>query len=69
MTIRFNPQGYKPTKKEQADNNIDNFEQRIGKALNYLNAGEITKNQFINEINVAHGNYKHNQRRIYNLED
>ena len=69
MTIRFKPQGYKPTKKEQADNNIDNFERRIGKALNYLNAGEITKDQFINEINVAHGNYKHNQRRIYNLEN
>lgn len=68
MTIRFNPQGYKPTKKEQLENNIDNFEQRIGKALNYLNAGEITKDQFINEINVTHGNYKHNQRRIYNLE-
>ena len=69
MTIRLNPRGYKPTKKEQLENNIDNFEQRIGKALNYLNAGEITKDQFINEINVTHGNYKHNQRRIYNSED
>ena len=68
MTIRFNPRGYKPTKKEQLENNIDNFEQRIGKALNYLNAGEITKDQFINEINVAHSNYKRNQRKIYNLE-
>ena len=69
MTIRLNPRGYKPTKKEQLENNIENFEQRIGKALNYLNAGEITKDQFINEINVTHGNYKHNQRRIYNSED
>ena len=68
MTIRLNPKGYKPTKKEQIESSVDNFEQRIGKALNYLNAGEITKDQFINEINVAHGNYKHNQRRIYNLE-
>ena len=68
MTIRLNQRGYKPTKKEQLENNIENFEQRIGKALNYLNAGEITKDQFINEINVTHGNYKHNQRRIYNLE-
>ena len=69
MTIRLNPKGYKPTKKEQIESGVDNFDQRIGKALNYLNAGEITKDQFINEINVAHGNYKHNQRRIYNSED
>lgn len=69
MTIRFNPQGYKPTKKERIEQNVENFEQKVGKALNYLNAGETTKDQFINEINVAHGNYKHNQRRIYNLED
>lgn len=69
MTIRLNPRGYKSTKKEQLENNIDNFEQRVGKALNYLNAGEITKDQFISDINVAHCNYKHNQRRIYNLED
>ena len=69
MTIRLNPRGYKPTKKEQLENNIDNFEQRIGKSLNYLNAGEITKDQFINEINVAHSNYKHNQRNIYKEED
>ena len=68
MTIRLNPRGYKPTKKEQLENNIENFEQRIGKALNYLNAGEITKDQFIHEINVAHSNYKHNQRRINELE-
>ena len=69
MTIRFNPQGYKPTKKERIEQEVSNFEQKIGKALNYLNAGEITKDQFINEINVAHSNFKHNQRRIYNLED
>ena len=69
MTIRINPRGYKPTKKEQIEHNIDTFEQKVGKALNYLNAGEITKDQFINEVNVAHSNYKHNQRRIYNLED
>lgn len=69
MTIRLNPKGYKPTKKEQLENNIDNFEQKVSKALNYLNAGEITKDQFIHEINVAHSNYKHNQRRIYELED
>ena len=69
MTIRLNPQGYKPTKKEQLENNIDNFEQRIGKALNYLNAGETTKDQFIHEINVAHSNYKHNQRNIYKEEN
>ena len=69
MTIRFNQQGYQPTKKERIEHNIDNFEQKVGKALNYLNAGEVTKDQFINEINVAHSNYKHNQRRIYNLED
>ena len=68
MTIRFNPQGYKPTKKERIEQEFSNFEQKVGKALNYLNAGEITKDQFVNEINVAHGNYKHNQRRIYNLE-
>lgn len=69
MTIRFNQRGYKPTKKEQIESSMDTFEQKVGKALNYFNAGEITKDQFINEINVAHGNYKHNQRRIYNLED
>lgn len=69
MTIRLNPKGYKPTKKEQIENNIDNFEQKVGKALNFLNAGETTKDQFINEIKVAHSNYKHNQRRINELED
>ncbi len=68
MTIRFNPKGYQPTKKERIEHNIDNFEQKVGKALNYLNAGETTKDQFINEINVAHSNYKRNQRKIYNLE-
>ena len=64
MTIRMNPQGYKPTKKEQADNNIDNFDQRIGKALDYLSAGFMNEKQFISEIKVAHSNYKHNQKRI-----
>ena len=69
MTIRLNPKGHKPTKREQIESSMDTFEQKIGKALNYLNAGEITKYQFINEVNVAHSNFKHNQRRIYNLED
>ena len=69
MTIRLNPGGYKPTKKEQIESSMDTFEQKIGKALNYLNAGEITKDQFISDINVAHSNFKHNQRRIYNLEE
>ena len=68
MTIRLNPRGYKPTKKERIEQNVENFEQKVGKALNYFNVGEITKDQFVNEINVAHSNYKHNQRRIYNLE-
>ena len=68
MTIRLNPKGYKPTKREQIESSVDTFEQKVGKALNYLNAGETTKDQFINEINVAHSNYKYNQRRIYNLE-
>ena len=52
MTIRFNPQGYKPTKKEQADNNIDNFDQCIEKALDYLSAGFTNERQFISEIKV-----------------
>lgn len=69
MTIRFNPKGYQPTKKERIEHNVDNFEQKVGKALNYLNAGEITQDQFINEIRVSHGNYKRNQRTIYNSED
>lgn len=68
MTIRLNPRGYKPTKKERIEQEVSNFEQKVGKALNYFNAGEITKDQFINEINVAHSNYKRNQRKIYNLE-
>ena len=69
MTINFNPQGYKPTKKEQIEHNIETFERKVGKALEYFNAGEVSEEQFISEIRVAHGNYKHNQRRIYNLED
>jgi len=69
MTIRFNQKGYQPTKKERIEHNMDNFDRKVGKALDHYNAGEITKDQFINEINVAHGNYKHNQRRIYNSED
>lgn len=68
MTIRFNPQGYKPSKRERIEHNMENFDRKVWKLLDYYNAGEITKDQFINEINVAHGNYKHNQRRIYNLE-
>ena len=69
MTIRFNPQGYKPAKKERIEYNMDTFDRKVGKALDYFNAGETTKDQFIHEINVAHSNYKHNQRRIYNSED
>ena len=69
MTIRLNPRGYKPTKKEQLENNIDNFDQRIEKALDYLSAGFTNQKQFISEIKVAHSNYKHNQKRIYELED
>ena len=69
MVNKFHKQGYKPSKKEQIEHSMDTFEQKVGKALNYLNAGETTKDQFINEINVAHSNYKHNQKRIYNLED
>lgn len=69
MTVRFNPKGYKPTKKERIEQEFSNFEQKVGKALNYLNAGETTENQFIHEINVAHSNYKRNQREIYNSED
>ena len=68
MTIRLNPRGYKPTKKEQLENNIDNFDQRIEKALDYLSAGFTNQKQFISEIKVAHSNYKHNQRRINELE-
>ena len=63
MTIRI-----KPTKKERIEHNFDNFDRKVGKLLDYYNAGEITKDQFISDINVAHSNYKHNQRRIYNLE-
>ena len=69
MTIRLNPQGYQPTKKERIEHNMDNFDRKVGKLLDYYNAGEITKDQFISDINVAHSNYKHNQRRIYNLEN
>ena len=69
MTIRLNPQGYQPTKKERIEQNIDNFDRKVGKALDHYNAGEISEEQFINEIRVSHGNFKHNQRRIYNLED
>ena len=64
MTIRL-----KPTKKERIEHNFENFDRKVGKLLDYYNAGEITKDQFISDINVAHSNYKHNQRRIYNLED
>ena len=69
MTIRFNPQGYKPTKKERIEHNFDNFDRKVGKLLDYYNAGEISEEQFISEIRLSHGNYKHNQRKIYNSED
>lgn len=69
MTIRINPKGYKPTKKERIEHSMDVFERKVGKALNYYNAGEVSEEQFINEIRVAHGNYKRNQRNIYNSED
>lgn len=69
MTIRFNPQGYKPTKKERITHNMDTFERKVGRALDHINAGETTENQFIHEINVAHSNYKRNLREIYNSED
>ena len=69
MTIRFNSQGYQPTKKERIEHNMDNFERKVGKALDYFNAGEVSEEQFISEIRVAHSNYKHNQRQINELED
>ena len=69
MTIRFNPQGYQPTKKERIEHNMDNFDRKVSKALNHYNAGEISEEQFISEIRVSHGNYKRNQRSIYNSED
>lgn len=68
MTIRFTPKGYQPTKREQIEQYMDAFERKVGKTLDYYNAGEITKDQFISEIRVSHGNFKHNQKRIYNLE-
>lgn len=68
MTINFNPQGYKPTKRERITHNMDTFERKVGRALDHINAGETTENQFIHEINVAHSNYKRNQREIYNSE-
>ena len=67
--MNFNPQGYKPTKRERIEQEFSNFERKVGRALDHINAGETTKDQFINEINVAHSNYKHNQRSIYNMED
>ena len=69
MTIRINPRGYKPTKKERIEQNVDNFERKVGKLLDYYNAGEIGEEQFISEIRVSHGNFKRNQRSIYNSED
>lgn len=68
MTMRLNPKDYQPTKKERIEHNMDNFDRKVGKLLDYYNAGEISEEQFISEIRVSHGNYKHNQRRIYNLE-
>ena len=64
MTIRI-----KPTKKERIEHNMDNFDRKVGKLLDYYNAGEISEEQFISEIRVSHGNYKRNQRSIYNSED
>lgn len=69
MTIRFSPKGYQPTKKERIEQGVSNFERKIGRALERLNAGEITKDQFVNEIGVGYSNFKHNQHRIYNSED
>ena len=69
MTIRFSPKGYQPTKREQIDQYMDAFERKVGRALDRLDAGEITEKQFINEINVSHSNFKHNQKRIYNMEE
>ena len=69
MTVRFSPQGYKPTKKERIEHNMDTFERKVGRALDHINAGETTENQFIHEINVAHSNYNRNLREIYNSED
>lgn len=43
MTIRFNKQGYKPTKKERIEHNMDIFERKVGKALDYFNAGEVSE--------------------------
>ena len=42
MTIRFNQQGYQPTKKERIEHNMDNFDRKVGKLLDYYNAGEIS---------------------------
>ena len=66
---KFHKQGYKPTKKERIEHNMDNFDRKVGKLLDYYNAGEIGEEQFISEIRVSHGNYKRNQRTIYNSED
>lgn len=69
MTIIFNPQGYKPTKKERIEHNLNTFDRKVGRALDHFNAGEVSEEQFISEIRVSHGNYKRNQREIYNSED
>ena len=69
MTSRFNQKGYMPTKRKQIDQYMDAFERKVGRALDNLNAGEITKDQFVNEIDVGYSNFKHNQHRIYNMED
>ena len=47
MTIRI-----KPTKKERIEHNMDNFDRKVGKLLDYYNAGEISEEQFISEIRV-----------------
>lgn len=69
MTIQINPRGYKPTKRKQIEQYMDAFERKVGRALDRLNAGEITKDQFVNEIDVGYSNFKHNQHRIYNSEE
>ena len=69
MVNKFHKQGYKATKKERIDHNVDTLDRKVGKALDHYNAGEISEEQFISEIRVSHGNYKHNQRKIYNSED
>lgn len=69
MTIRLNPKGYQPSKRERIEHNTNTFERKVGRALDHYNAGEVSEEQFISEIRVSHGNFKRNQRVIYNSED